>query len=195
MAYINLLPWREQEKETQKKIFLIILASIAVFTLLLTFLIGLFYQLKIDGQNTRNQFLQNEITILDVKIAEIRTLNTTKKELIKRISAVEQLQRNRNVGTQVFSEITSVVPSGVYLTSAFKTGNVLSFEGKSVSNSNLSNMIRNIENSELLYDAKLHKITSSNIQKSLLSDFNMVVKVKSAAFEERLDKVSAKAGQ
>lgn len=194
MAYINLLPWREEARERQKKVFLTVLLTIALFTLGLTFLVGQFYQLQIDGQNTRNQYLKNEIALLDIKIAEIRELNKTKKDLKKRIVAVEQLQRNRNVGTQVFSEITNIVPSGIYLTSAVKNEDLLSFVGKSESNNNLSNMIRNIEDSTLLYNVKLNNITKKNNRNALLSDFTMTVNVKSI-MEEDLDTLTAQEGR
>lgn len=194
MAYINLLPWREEAKEVEKKVFLAVLASIALVSLLITFLVGTYYQLNIDGQNSRNQFLQSEIAILDIKISEIRELNAIKKDLEKRILAVKQLQSNRNVGTQVFSEITNVVSNGVYLTNATKTGDILAFEGKSETNNNLANMIRNIEDSELLYDAQLNTITSKNTKNNLLSDFNMVVRIKNSINEASLDKINAKEG-
>ena len=81
--------------------------------------------MRIDGQQQRNQFLQNEIQILDLRISKIKSLNEKKKELQKRTSVVEQLQRSRNVGTQVLDEIAKVVPNGIYLTRLEKQGNSL----------------------------------------------------------------------
>ena len=46
-----------------------------------------------------------------------------KKNLEKRTSVVEQLQRSRNVGTQVLDEIAKVVPNGIYLTQLEKQDN------------------------------------------------------------------------
>ena len=176
MAYINLLPWREEAKKAQKKEFFMILGAIALMALAITLLIGQFYQLRLNGQNDRNQFLQNEIKILDVKIGEIRHLNDKKKDLEKRISVVQQLQRSRNVGTQVLGEITHIVPNGVYLTSVVKESNMLELVGKSESNNHLANMIREIEDSGLLIDAQLNTITRKNTKSRLLSDFNMGVR-------------------
>lgn len=195
MAYINLLPWREEAKKAQKKEFFMILGAIALMTLALTLLVGQFYQLRLDGQNNRNQFLTSEIKTLDVKIGEIRNLNAKKKDLEKRISVVQQLQRSRNVGTQVLGEITRIVPNGVYLTSVVKESNMLELIGKSESNNHLANMIREIEDSELLIDAQLNTITSKNTKSRLLSDFNMGVRIQGLIDDETLDKANAKGGK
>mgnify|MGYP000011715852 CR=1 FL=1 len=178
MAYINLLPWREEAEKAKQREYFTVLAVIALGAFALVFLVNLFYQLRIDGQNSRNQFLKNEIQILDVRIAKIKTLNEKKKELEKRISVVEQLQRSRNVGTKVLDEIAKVVPNGIYLTRLEKQDNSLNIIGKSESNNHLANMIREIERSDLFDDAILESITSNDAKSKLLSDFKMRVRIK-----------------
>lgn len=175
MAYINLLPWREEAEKAKQKEFFSILALVAIVSFALVFIVSQFYQVQIDGQNKRNQYLKNEIQILDVRIAEIKTLNEKKKELEQRTSVVEQLQRSRNVGTRVLNEIASIVPNGIYLTNLKKQNNTLELLGKSESNNHLANMIREIERSDLFTDAVLESITSSDAKSKLLSDFKMRV--------------------
>ncbi len=178
MAYINLLPWREEALKAKKKEYLSILALVGLFTFLIVFIIGQYYQAQIDGQIARNQFLKNEIQILDVRIAEIKTLNEKKEALQKRISVVEQLQRSRNVGTQVLDEIAKIIPNGVYLTKLQKQGNIIQLTGKSESNNHLANMIREIELSDLFTDATPESIVTDEQATKLLSDFKMRVKIK-----------------
>ncbi|OKY26797.1 PilN domain-containing protein [Thalassotalea sp. PP2-459] len=178
MAYINLLPWREEAEKAKQRQYFTLLTAVALVAFAVVFLIGQFYQLRIDGQLERNRFLQTEIAILDKRISEIKTLNEKKQELEKRISVVEQLQRSRNVGTQVLDEIAKIVPSGVYLTKMEKQGNTIQLLGKSESNNHLANMIRNIEGSDLLTDAVLESITSNDATSKLLSDFKMRVRIK-----------------
>ncbi|WP_076419433.1 PilN domain-containing protein [Colwellia sp. UCD-KL20] len=175
MAHINLLPWREEAEKAKQREFFSILALVAIVAFALVFAISQFYQAKIDGQNTRNQYLTNEIQILDIRIAEIKTLNEKKKELEQRMSVVEQLQRSRNVGTKVLNEIAKVVPNGIYLTELKKQDNTLELVGKSESNNHLANMIREIERSDLFVDAVLESITSTDAKSKLLSDFKMRV--------------------
>ncbi|MAG75265.1 MAG: pilus assembly protein PilN [Colwelliaceae bacterium] len=178
MAYINLLPWREEAQKARQKEFVSILAFVGLFMFLVVFLIASFYQAKVDGQNSRNQFLRNEIQILDVRIAEIKTLDEKKKALQKRINVIEQLQRSRNVGTQVLDEIAKIIPNGIYLTKLEKKGNMIHLTGKSESNNHLANMIREIELSDLFTDATPESIITDEEATKLLSDFKMRVKIK-----------------
>ncbi|MFQ3210354.1 MAG: type IV pilus assembly protein PilN, partial [Colwellia sp.] len=115
MAHINLLPWREAALKAEQKEYLSILAAVALFTLALVLSTNFYYQARIDGQNSKNQYLKNAISQLDAQISEIETLNDKKAALQKRINVVEQLQRSRNVGTQVLDEIAKIIPNGIYI--------------------------------------------------------------------------------
>jgi type IV pilus assembly protein PilN len=178
MAYINLLPWREEAEKTKQREYFTVLTVVAVIAFALVFIISQFYQMRIDGQNSRNQFLKTEIQQIDARIVQIKDLNEKKKELQKRTEVVEQLQRSRNVGTQVFDEIAKIVPGGVYLTHLEKQGDVIKIIGKSESNNHLANMIREIERSTLFTDATLESITTNAERNQLLSDFKMRVRIK-----------------
>lgn len=178
MAHINLLPWREAAEKAKQRDFFTQLTAVALVTFAIVFVVSQFYQARIDGQNTRNQYLQSQITILDGRIAHIKTLNEKKSELQKRINVVEQLQRSRNVGTQVLDEIAKIIPTGIYLTEMNKEANTLELIGKSESNNHLANMIRAIERSDLFTDAELESITSDDAESKLLSDFKMRVRIK-----------------
>ena len=178
MAYINLLPWREEAIKAQQKEFFTILIAVALCVFALVFSVSLIYQAQIDNQVERNQFLKNEIQILDSRILEIRELNEKKSALQKRISVIEQLQRSRNVGTQVLDEIAKIIPNGIYLTQLEKQGNSLHIQGKSESNNHLANMIREIELSDLFTDATPESIVTDEKATKLLSDFKMAIRIK-----------------
>jgi type IV pilus assembly protein PilN len=178
MAYINLLPWREEAIKAKQKEFFIILAAAGLVAFALVLSVDLYFQARVDGQLTRNAFLKNEIQLLDIKITEIKTLNEKRTALQERIDVVEQLQRSRNVGTQVLDEIATIIPNGIYITQIDKKGNTIQITGKSESNNHLANMIRAIELSDLFTDATPESITSNDGSPKLLSSFKMRVKIK-----------------
>ena len=196
MAYINLLPWREEAQKEKQKQFFTVLAAVCLVTFSLVFIVTQYYQSRIDSQNQNNQDLKNEIQVLDIKIAEIRTLNEKKDALKKRTDVIEQLQRSRNVGTQVLDEIAKVVPNGIYIVSLEKQENSIQITGKSESNNHLANMIREIERSDLFTDAILESITSNDENSKLLSDFKMRIRIRGLVnnLEEALN-ASAEGGQ
>ena len=178
MAHINLLPWREEALKAKQKEYFTLLGAVALIAFGFIFIVSLYYQARIDGQTARNQYLKNEIQVLDIRISEIKSLNSKKKSLQKRIDVVEQLQRSRNVGTQVLDEIAKIIPNGIYITELDKQGNSIQLIGKSESNNHLANMIRAIELSDLFTDATPESITTRDKTSKLLSDFKMRVRIK-----------------
>jgi type IV pilus assembly protein PilN len=179
-----LLPWREQAEKAKQRKFITLLSVVAFFAFLIIFLFSQFYQLLIEGQQTRNQYLTNEIAVLDDRIAKIKTLKEKKRELEKRTIVIEELQQSRNVGTQVLNEIAKVVPTGIYLTRMEKQGDSLQLIGKSESNNHLANMIREIEASVLFSNVSLESITSNDAQSKLLSDFVMRITIASLSRDD-----------
>lgn len=173
MASINLLPWREAARKQQQMDYLTVLAQVAVLAFVLMFLVYWLYQARVEGQISRNSLLETEIKQLNLRIGQIRELEKQKEGLQLRMSLIEQLQRSRNLGTQVMDEVAKTVPAGVYLLSLDKKFNRLLITGKSESNNRLSGMLRVIEQSPLLTQPVLEFIQASKDDSGLLSDFKM----------------------
>ncbi|WP_127025658.1 PilN domain-containing protein [Rheinheimera mangrovi] len=173
MASINLLPWREAARKQQQLNYLSVLAQVAVLTFVLMFFVYWLYQARVEGQISRNALLETEIKQLDKRIAKIRELEKQKAGLQQRMSLIEQLQRSRNLGTQIMDEVAKTVPAGVYLVSMDKKFNRLLVTGKSESNNRLSSLLRVIEQSPLLTQPVLEFIQASKEDSGLLSDFKM----------------------
>lgn len=173
MASINLLPWREAARKQQQMDYLTVLAQVAVLAFVLMFLIYWVYQARVEGQISRNTLLETEIKHLNLRIGQIRELEKQKEGLQLRMSLIEQLQRSRNLGTQIMDEVAKTVPAGVYLVSMDKKFNRLLITGKSESNNRLSGMLRVIEQSPLLTQPVLEFIQASKDDSGLLSDFKM----------------------
>ncbi|WAJ70260.1 PilN domain-containing protein [Catenovulum adriaticum] len=185
MPHINLLPWREQDKQRKQKIYITILTLVAILAFSVMLLINTYYNSLISNQQTRNQYLNNEIAVLDSKIKEIKELKTKRKNLEQRMELIADLQRNRNLGAQIMDELVKVVPAGIYLVSLEKKGRQVTIQGKSESNNRVSTMMRNIEASYLLERPVLNAIVSaqSNEALNILSDFTMSFDVQSAGLE------------
>ena len=178
MAYINLLPWREAAQKAKEREYFTVLAAVALCCFSLVFIVSQYYQARVDGQNSRNQYLSQEIKILDARIAKIKDLKMKKVALESRISVVEQLQRSRNVGTKVLDEMAKIVPNGVYLNHIDKQDDLILLKGKTESNNHLANLIRAIDDSTLFSEPVLESIMSKEAQRKLLSDFKMQLKIK-----------------
>ncbi len=189
MTTINLLPWREEHRQKQKKDFAVMLGMVAVLAAAIVGLIHFQMQAKIDYQLSRNLFLTNEIKKLDDEIKEIRELQKVRRSLIERMEVIQDLQASRPSIVHLFSEIVSTVPNGVYLESLAQTGSNLLINGQAESNARVSTYMRNLSASEWLKDPNLTVIEIEDITVNRISTFTLTVKQTSpnATGEEEQD--------
>jgi type IV pilus assembly protein PilN len=148
MARINLLPWREWERERRKKEFLANVAGVVVMGVILVFLGGQYLDSRIDNQNARNRFIEAEITVLDQRIAEIRDLQRVRQDLLDRMRVILELQGNRPVIVRVFDELVRTLASGVHFKSLKMQGTLLTIDGVAESNNRISSLMRNLDGSD-----------------------------------------------
>jgi len=158
MARINLLPWRtERRKQREREFYMGLVASAVVGVLALFALIG-WMGARIDSQQERNAYLQNEIKALDKEIEEIKELDKTKSQLLTRKQIIEQLQSNRSQMVHLFDEMVKTIPDGVRLNSMKQAGDILTLEGVAESNARVATYMRNIDNSPWMGRTDLRKI-------------------------------------
>ena len=74
MANINLLPWREAERQERNKMTLVMCVGMWAVAGLIVFAAKSVMDAKIDYQQDRNRFVQTEINKLSKIIKEIETL-------------------------------------------------------------------------------------------------------------------------
>lgn len=180
MAKINLLPWREELRAQKKQDFIIAIGVSILFTAVILVAIHTYIEGMKAYQEQRNKMIQDEIALLDIKIAKIKTIEEQKSKLLSKIELIQKLQQSRPEIVHLFDELPRVTPDGVYLTKFVQTGQVLGFDGKSESNARVSAFMRAIEASAWLKMPKLDVI-HADIQQSSdnksesdhLSDFTM----------------------
>ena len=87
MSNINLLPWREVIKERQRKNFFKLMFIFFVAGAIIAILFFFALDMQISRQNSRNSQWENEIKVVDQKIAEIEKLKQRRQELIERMQS------------------------------------------------------------------------------------------------------------
>ena len=115
MANINLLPWREWERERKQKEFLGQIAAVLVVGILIVLSAGIYLDTSIEGQEARNKHLEKRIAILDQRIAEIAELRRQREDLLARMRVIQELQGNRPVIVRVFDQLVQTLATGVQL--------------------------------------------------------------------------------
>lgn len=186
MARINLLPWRAELKKQQQQQFLTAALLSIVLTLVLIFAVHMHYDDVMSYQESRNQMLRNEIAVVDKKIAEIKSIEEKKTELLTKIDVIQKLQESRPLIVHLFDEVAKRTPDGVFLTSFAQSEAVLTFNGKTESNARVSAFMRAIEASEWLHSPKLNIIQSQQKTKvDQLSDFILIATLSAISEDEK----------
>jgi type IV pilus assembly protein PilN len=173
MARINLLPWREERRRRLSQEF----ARQAGLAALLALAAGAYgwYHVNglIDHQRQRNDYLEQQIAVLQEEIKEIEELESTRQQLVARMNVIQQLQQRRPQIVHLFDEIAATLPDGVYLNEVTQSGDALKIKGRAESNARVSGYMRNLGASPWLENPRLQVIESGD--KDTINDFRLTL--------------------
>lgn len=158
MAHINLLPWREEQRQEQTRQFTTVTALSLILTGALMFMVHVSFNNQIEHQKSRNKTLQDEITTLDASLKQIEALEETKEQLLARMDVIQSLQQRRPQIVHLFDDIVRTVPEGIFLTDIKQQGEQLTIKGVAESNGRVSAYMRNIDTSDWMATPKLKVI-------------------------------------
>lgn len=160
MPKINLLPWREELRQKRKKDFTLAIVGAALIAGLMAYSYKMFVQYQIDAQVARNTLLRQEIQELDRRIEEILSLETQRDRLLARMEIIDNLQRSRPEIVHLFDELVENLPEGTHLTAMRQTNSRIELDGLAQSNTRISALMRNIDDSEWLRGPQLDVINT-----------------------------------
>lgn len=175
MPHINLLPWREDQRREKQRQFINIAAGAAILMVGIVVLTHIRMAGVIDEQNSRNQFMNDQIAQVDKDIKEIESLEKEKAALLARMKVIQELQSSRPEIVHIFDEIASNVPDKIFLLSASRKGREIDLVGVADSNDYVSELMRNLNNSPWLTNPRLEVIKSDNKDYPGASWFQMKV--------------------
>lgn len=185
MAHINLLPWREAERNKRQREFGFMVVGGVLITILAIIAVHMHINGLITAQNQRNRLLEQEIGQMDRQIEEIKDLETTKARLLARMEIIQQLQSSRPQIVHLFDELAVTLPEGVYLTKVTQQGSSISMSGRAQSNARVSAYMRNIDVSEWLTKPILKVIENKDQTGTGLSHFDLMATQVKPSYEEK----------
>jgi type IV pilus assembly protein PilN len=172
---INLLPHREEKRAARRQQFYALFGLIAILAGLIWFMGYGIINGYISAQDNKNVFLKEQITALDKDIEEIKRLKEQTEALLSRKRIIESLQANRAETVHLFNELARQMPEGTYLKAIKQSGAQINLLGYAQSNSRVSVMMRNLEESPLLERPNLVEIQSVTVGARRLNQFNLNV--------------------
>ncbi len=173
MIRVNLLPHRAEKRKARQVQFI----AFSVISLVLAALVVGFVHVAISGQisyqERRNQYLKEEIAVLDKQIEEIKKLREEIASLMARKLVVENLQSTRADVVHLLDQMLRIVPEGVYWKTLKQTGNKINLVGYAQSSARISTLMRSIEESPWLESPRLVIIQATTADKMRLNEFTL----------------------
>ena len=97
MARINLLPWREEQREARRKRFLLALVGVMVGAVGAVLIANQAISGAVDRQVARNDYIGKQIAVVDERIKQISDLKARRQQLVERMRIIQDLQGNRPI--------------------------------------------------------------------------------------------------
>lgn len=173
MIRVNLLPHRAEKRRARQLQFIILSGISLALGILIVGFVHAWISARISYQERRNEFLKQEIVVLDKQIAEIKKLREQTQSLLARKTVVENLQSTRSSVVHLMDQMLRILPDGVYLRNIKQTGNKISLTGYAQSNARVSTLMRAIEDSPWLDSPTLVEIHASSSAGARLSEFSL----------------------
>ena len=173
MIRINLLPHRAEKRRARQIQFGILSGIFLVAGIIVVGLVHAAIESRISYQQRRNDFLKQQIVVLDKQIAEIKKLREQTQSLLARKTVVENLQSTRASVVHLLDQMLRILPDGIYLKSLKQVGDKISLSGYAQSNARVSTLMRSIEESPWLNTPTLIEIHASSTAGARQSEFSL----------------------
>jgi len=184
MMRINLLPHREIKRKRQQKEFFAMLGTVVALGVVVWFAVHLYLSGRLEDQQGRNKYLEDQIALLDKQIEEIKKLKDQVAALLQRKKVVEALQANRNQTVLLLDQLVRQLPDGIYLKSVQQKGAVVNITGYTQSSARVSTFMRNLESSPYLENPNLIEIRGTTDQSRRVNEFSLSVQLTRPKEEE-----------
>ncbi|EGQ8042740.1 MULTISPECIES: PilN domain-containing protein [Vibrio] len=155
---INLLPWRENQREEHRRRFISLVALGMLVAVGIQWGIGKFFEYQQDQQQERLDYLTHYIAELDQRIEAMKIAEQEHSKILERLKVVEGLQNGRNKTTEFMNLMPAVIPEGVYVDKIKMNALEIEISGISDSTPKLATMLDNMERSAKLNDVEMHSI-------------------------------------
>jgi len=161
MRDINLRNWRDERRDKKTKSFIELNFYISALILMVLVLFHLILGTLLSNQTNVNNYLKNEESVLDKKLAQITEYEDEIKNITERMKIINRLQGDRTDLIYVFDEIAKRTPKEVRLTSMKKEAGFVDIEGVAISQLTISRYLKSLSNSDKLLNPRLDQVLSA----------------------------------
>ncbi|AMD01980.1 PilN domain-containing protein [Halomonas chromatireducens] len=155
---INLLPWRERQRERRSRRFYVAMALVAVLGMTGGFGMTYHYQEALSAQEKRNAHIREEMQRLEGDIRSISEYEAIRERMIGQIEVFSELQRGRSQTVEVIRDLATSLVDGVHYTELSRQESRLRLSGRAESNHQVSDQLRGLSAASSLSEPVLSEV-------------------------------------
>ncbi|CAI3810364.1 hypothetical protein GLGCALEP_06183 [Pseudomonas sp. MM221] len=160
MMRLNLLPWRERQREAALRRFRTQLIAGALLALCAVTLVDQLARQRGQQQALANAQHQAAVEVLDEQLQPLADVRAQHDVLVDRSTSLEHLRAQQGVLGDVFADLEGALPVGVQLLELRLESGHLQMTGLATSGAMVAQFMRDLERSGALRDLALKHVRS-----------------------------------
>ena len=172
MIRINLLPYREKEKQANLQRRFVFLAGSLVLFLLVLGAVYLYFSRSISGLEKSIQEEDAKLVVLNKKVGDIEGFKRDKQEVEQKLAVIKSLESNRLFPVRMLDELNILVPArDIWLERINQTGNDLRIEGVARNNDVVARFMKSLEKASFIQTVDLMGTKEKEVSGNKLQQF------------------------
>jgi len=172
MIRINLLPYREKEKQVNLQRRFVFLAGSLVLFLLVLGAVYLYFSRSISGLEKSIQEEDAKLVVLNKKVGDIEGFKRDKQEVEQKLAVIKSLESNRLFPVRMLDELNILVPArDIWLERINQTGNDLRIEGVARNNDVVARFMKSLEKASFIQTVDLMGTKEKEVSGNKLQQF------------------------
>ncbi|MEO5376934.1 MAG: PilN domain-containing protein [Magnetococcus sp. DMHC-6] len=181
MIKINLLPYREAQRQQQFQLIIILWVCVALVGVGIVFGVDYYISSLIADQELIKSNQEAEISRLDKELGEIKNINSKKEELQKLLDTIASLRRNRFLEVHLLDELTKAIPEKVWLDRLITKTGELELTGGAESNAHVADFMKKLDLSPYFGEVSLSRVTQDEKNNQKTKGFILKAKITNPA--------------
>ncbi len=178
MIRVNLLPVKRKKKAKALPAFIIYGVLLTLLAVVISGYLFWYFNSQVSALTQKKKENAAKIAELKNKIKEVENFEAQKKVLEQRKNLVEQLRKNQGLPVRILTEMSNVIPLGVWLQQMTVTGNDIKISGTGFTNEDVVNYVDNLKRSQFVTDIYLEGSQKKSEGKVITYQFTLKCNIK-----------------
>ncbi len=157
---INLIPWREHQRQRKVRYFVFSCGLIVAMTVLMVVAVELYLQSQVSVQQSRIEQLNVWDDKLDHKVNQVNAVEKEVLLLRADIAELKTLHAKRYLPLQLVVLLSELLPETVYLDQIDMLGRQVSLTGVAATTEQVDLFLANLQNSPLVSELRVQSLVN-----------------------------------